>query len=282
MRNYTFKVAVRNDQKKRNSLIADLIAPQRGNALSPSAIEQYEVLAPGNARLRTLITDMEKHGLHRLLWMPPSMPYWAPSGVYQDVGPVSKQLIFSAWNVVPDALAALVSYEIERKIIEEAGATDCGYADMGKSFKARLRLARQSDGRLTGMWNLMLMYPSSALATLIDPMRWIGDDGGILSIEEVRSRATSCLAHHVEKLVDRTVVHGNEDRRWYWVALARLEASFAPGSESWCDDICVILINATTKRNTKSTSPTSSMCTLITGRKLGTAASQVSGACRPI
>jgi hypothetical protein len=236
MRDYTFKTAVRDDQKSRSSLIADLMAPQHGNALSPRAIEQYEVLDPGNARLRTLLADIENQGLHRLLWMPPSMPYWTPSGVYQDVGPVSKQLIFSAWNVVPDALASLVSYEIERKIVHEANATDCGYSEMGKRFKARLRLARQSDGRLTGMWNLMLMYPSSALAKLVDPLPWIGDDGRLLSIDEVRRRAAACLASHIEKCVDRSVDHGNEDRRWYWVVLARLESSLAPGSDSWCDD----------------------------------------------
>jgi hypothetical protein len=236
MREYTFKMAVRGDQKNRTSLIGDLIAPQRGNALSPGEIEQFQLLDPGNARLRTLLTDIDRQGVHRLLWMPPSMPYWIPAGVYQDVGQVSKQLIFSAWNVVPDALAALVSYEIERKIVEEANSPDFGYAEMSNRFKARLRLARQSDGRLTGMWNLMLMYPSNALATLIDPLRWVGVDGQLLALGETRRRAAACLAIHIEKCVDRSVEHGNEDRRWYWVVLARLEASLAPGSDNWCDN----------------------------------------------
>lgn len=236
MRDYAFKTAIRNDQKNRRSGIADLLAPGRGNTITSGLIERYARLDPGNARLRTLMSDIEAQALHRLLWMPPSLPYWAPAGVYQDSGSVSKQLIFSAWNVVPDALAALLSYEVERKIVEEAGPRRVQYAALGKRFSPRLRLARQADGRLTGMWNLMLMYPSSALATLVDPLRWTGAAGELLSIEEVRRRTRDCLAPHIEKCLDRTVEQGNEDKRWYWVALARLEASFAAGTRPWCAD----------------------------------------------
>lgn len=234
MRDYSFKTAVRNDQKNRQSGLADLLTPDGGNTISTASIDAYERLDPGNARLRTVFADIEAQNLHRLLWMPPSLAYWKPAGVYEKVGSVSKQLIFSAWNVVPDALAALLSYEVERKIVHEAGSRQPKYADLGKRFAARLRLARQGDGRLTGMWNLMLMYPSNALATLVDPLRWGGESGEMLSIDEARQRAVECISAHVEACVDRTVTHGNEDRRWYWVALARLEASLAPESRAWC------------------------------------------------
>lgn len=234
MRDYSLKTAVRNDQKNRQSGLADLLAPARGNSLTATSIDAYKQLDPGNARLRTLFADIEARNLHRLLWMPPSLAYWKPAGVYEKVGAVSKQLIFSAWNVVPDALAALLSYEVERKIVHEANSGDPAYGEAGRRFKARLRLARQGDGRLSGMWNLMLMYPSQALATLVDPLRWGGEEGEMLSIDEVRQRAARFLAPHVEACVDRTAAHGNEDRRWYWVVLARLEASLAPANRAWC------------------------------------------------
>ncbi|WP_312548711.1 helicase-related protein [Massilia sp.] len=234
MRDYSLKTAVREDQNNRQSGLADLLAPARGNTMSAASIDAYERLDPGNARLRTMLADIEARNLHRLLWMPPSLAYWKPAGVYEKVGAVSKQLIFSAWNVVPDALAALLSYDVERKIVHEANSGEPRYAELGKRFARRLRLARQGDGRLTGMWNLMLMYPSEALATLVDPLRWGGDEGCMLSLDEVRQRAVQCLAPHIEACVERTVTHGNEDRRWYWVALARLEASLAPGSRAWC------------------------------------------------
>ncbi len=234
MRDYAFKNAVRADQLSRSSRIADLLTAPRGNALSPNAIERYQGLDPGNARLRTLLADIAGQGLHRLLWMPPSLPYWTPAGVYEGVGSVSKQLIFSAWNVVPDALAALVSYDIERQIVDEAGAPKVGYAKMGKRFAARWKLSRHGDGRPAGMWHLMLMYPSSALAKLVDPLHWTGDGGRTLSIEAIRARAAACLAPHIERCVDRSADHGSEDRRWYWVVLAQLEAALAAGSRAWC------------------------------------------------
>jgi len=234
MRDYSFKTAVRKDQDNRQSALADLLAPARGNTISAASIDAYERLDPGNARLRTVLADIEARNLHRLLWMPPSLAYWKPAGVYEKVGSVSKQIIFSAWNVVPDALATLLSYEVERRIVHEANSDVPSYAELGKRFAPRLRLSRHGDGRLAGMWNLMLMYPSDALATLVDPLRWGGQAGEALSIEEVRQRAALCLAPHVEACVDRTVAHGNEDRRWYWVALARLEASLAPESRAWC------------------------------------------------
>lgn len=236
MHDYSLKTAIRDDKRNRQLGLGDLLTPEGGNTLSAGAIDAYERVDPGNARLRTMFGEIRARNLHRLLWMPPSLPYWKPAGVYEKVGAVSKQLIFSAWNVVPDALAALLSYEVERTIVQEADSRRARYSELGKRFSPRLRLARQGDGRLAGMWNLMLMYPSSALATLVDPLRWGGPSGQMLSIEEVRQRAMQCLAPHVEACVERRVVHGNEDRRWYWVVLARLEAMLASGSRVWCVD----------------------------------------------
>lgn len=236
MRDYAFKNAVRDDQKNRVSKLADLLAPGRGHAVSAAAIDRYQQLDPGNARLRTMIEDIGAQKLHRLLWMPPSLSYWAPAGVYADAGQVSKQLVFSAWNVVPDALAALLSYEVERRIVGEATSRMPEYAQLSKRFAPRLRLARHGDGRLTGMLNLMLMYPSNALAALVDPLRWRGPAGEALSFGDVRRRAMECLAPHVDACVPRQQTLGNEDRRWYWVALARLEASLAPDNRAWCEE----------------------------------------------
>ena len=45
------------------------------------------------------------------------MPYSTPEGSYADVKEVTKYLAFFAWNVVPDAIATLCSYEAERKML---------------------------------------------------------------------------------------------------------------------------------------------------------------------
>ena len=47
-----------------------------------------------------------------------------PAGPYADVNEVTKNLVFSAWNVVPDAIASLCSYEAERRMLSGFSKTD--------------------------------------------------------------------------------------------------------------------------------------------------------------
>ncbi|WP_229483168.1 helicase-related protein [Massilia horti] len=235
MREYTFKNGVRSDLKKRSPQLADLLLHARESAISADDISAYASLDPGNARLRILMEEIAAQGLHRLLWMPSSLPYWQPGGVYEHAGPVSKQLIFSAWNVVPDALAALLSYEVERRIVSEAGVGDVGYGRLSTRFAPRLRL-EMKNRRPSGMLNMTLMYPSRALVTLVDPLHWLDQSGGLPTASEVCRKAVQCLAPHIEQCIDRSIQHGAEDKRWYWVALARLEARHAPDSREWCEN----------------------------------------------
>lgn len=43
-----------------------------------------------------------------------ALPAWEPAGPFKGLGTQTKSLVFSAWNVVPDAIASLCSYEAER------------------------------------------------------------------------------------------------------------------------------------------------------------------------
>lgn len=56
----------------------------------------------------------EKHA-ERLLWIPPSMPYYEPQGVFREAGNFTKLLVFSGWEMVPRMIASLISYEAERR-----------------------------------------------------------------------------------------------------------------------------------------------------------------------
>ena len=55
----------------------------------------------------------------RLLWMPPSLGYYALDGPFAapELASVTKRLVFSAWHMVPRAVASLVSYEAERRMM---------------------------------------------------------------------------------------------------------------------------------------------------------------------
>lgn len=234
MKEYSHKHALHKDVARRKSLVSDLVDQAGASLLSARQVEAYEPMDAGNPRLRTLMSEVDQQGLWRLLWLPPSMAYWQPQGAFKQVGSVTKHLVFSAWNVVPDALASVVSYEVERRIVAHSGITT-DHASMPRRLAARLRFSRQGD-RLAGMSSLMLMYPSRALVGLIDPEQLrMTEDGRSPSFAEVHQRAVELLAPQVEPLIDRAVEQGAVDRRWYWVALARLERAHAPASRFWCE-----------------------------------------------
>ena len=56
----------------------DSVDERRWAARSGEHSSAYDELDPGNARLRALAADMVESEAWRLLWMPPSLPYYAP------------------------------------------------------------------------------------------------------------------------------------------------------------------------------------------------------------
>lgn len=232
MKDYVFKDKVRKDAKRAQSTLADVLSSGKVPLLSHTRVERFLAIDPANPRLRALVHEIDTHGLWSLLWMPPAMPYWAPRGVYAGVSGVSKQLIFSAWNVVPDALAALLSYEAERRMIVQAEASG-SHANIAKRFPPRLRFSGQRDGRLRGMSALPLLFPSMLLVERVDPIVMAGREG-LISFDQMRLRAIEILTPLVNPLLGGASPRGAVDKRWYWVALARLEAIHCPESVTWC------------------------------------------------
>ena len=94
------------------------------------------------------------------------------AGPYAEPGVpgCTKRLLFSAWRVVPKATAALLSYEVERRLIGLFEANPENTPEARKRRRALLRSAR-TEGRLTGMPVLGLLYPSTTLTVEADPLR---------------------------------------------------------------------------------------------------------------
>jgi hypothetical protein len=200
--------------------------------LQSKIFERYLPIDPGNARLRLLFHEMLDLGLWRLLWMPPSLPYVQPAGVYADIGSITKALVFSAWNLVPDAIAALCSYEAERRMLEDLGH-DWSHSQLYDRVKPLLRFAKGRDDRLTGMPALAWLMPSPTLAATIDPLEIAlrkGNESPIpinLLITEVEN--------YCDELLKKLPAGGpgtRPDERWYWVAPALLEAQSQ--LRQWC------------------------------------------------
>ena len=51
-------------------------------------------------------------GAERLLWVSPALPYVHPKGLFAEAAVDLKRLIFTEWRLAPDAISAMVSYEM--------------------------------------------------------------------------------------------------------------------------------------------------------------------------
>ena len=95
------------------------IISRSGSMLNWKAIRDYKQIDPANARMRALCDDMIGKGAWRLLWIPPSLPYYQFGFPFSnpELAGLTKRLVFSSWRVAPRAIACLLSYEAERLAI---------------------------------------------------------------------------------------------------------------------------------------------------------------------
>ena len=216
-----------DDYKLKTEVVAKLdMSPENGLAkllteggrvsLSWEDVETYARLDPANARLRSLLEWMERCEAWKLLWLPPSLPYYAESGSWKMAREqqLSKRLIFSTWQVVPKAVATVVSYEVERRIFRRFDDSARNTPEERRRRRPLLRFAH-SDGRLTGMPVLGMLYPSPSLVELGDPVS-VADDEPTLSDAVARARAR--LEPLVTRLTEPYLDAARESESWYWAA----------------------------------------------------------------
>ncbi len=227
-----FKESLANPLK--NTELIKLMDTYRESFLSQDDIRQYKKIDPANARLRGLLADTVEKGVWQLLWMPPSMPYYKLSGAFAqpDMDKFTKRLVFSSWRVVPKAIATLVSYEVEQKMIHsfEGNSNPENTPEARRKRRPLLRFARGADGRETGMPVLGLLYPSLTLARECDPLKFGLEfnklnAGELLDFEDIVSRTEEKVRQLLKKIGVTSVVDNNKkeksgiaDEAWYWAA----------------------------------------------------------------
>jgi len=251
MDDYVFKEKVTEGAENgAASQIAGALQQSPLLSLKKEDVEAYKRIDPGNARLRSLLDDTVGTGLARLLWLPPSFPYYEPAGVHADVNPrtPTKRLVFSSWTVVPKVIAALVSYEAEREAMLGQDETAENTQDARRRRRGLLRFARESDaadGRLVGMPVLGLIYPGLALAQRLDPLRLAsvsGSNGAPPPLEAVLTTAEAEAEKLVASLLDTPDLYAKSadqamDENWYWAAPILLDArEDRDGVAAWLAD----------------------------------------------
>jgi hypothetical protein len=239
MKGYELKRCLESQASEPDPGLVDTLRNGKKYLLNAKQFENYQSVDPGNARLRALMRETVEAGHWRLLWVPPSLPYMTSPGAYAELAGMTKVLVFSSWNVVPDAIAALCSYDAERHML--SGEQNlAGYGELYKNKRALLRFSSDSENRLTGMPVLALIYPSPTLARLIDPLRLALETStdGPPAADLVSRRAQEILRAELDRVLPgwSASSEGRVDQRWYWAAPALLDARSAPWVRTWISD----------------------------------------------
>ena len=206
------------------------------NILLPwRAIDSYNPIDPGNPRLRGLLQDTLGFAgakAWQLLWIPPVAPYYRLRGPFAEPGlsSLTKRLVFSSWKVVPKAISVLLSYEAERQM---AKSLDPSARNSAASRERRGRLLdfSRSQGRLTGMPVLGLIYPCSFFAERLDPLR-VGHVGratnDLFDALNVLERIEQEMQSHLHEITAKAPSTGQFDEHWYWAAPLLLDQRHNP------------------------------------------------------
>lgn len=226
MRDYKLKKLLKEAVAKPDPVLVAAVAEAEALALRMDDIEAYKPVEPGNARLRALMSDLFDAKLDQHLWISPSLAYY---GEAAKARPLTKALVFSAWQMVPDALAALISYEAERRM--GAADTKLAYSDAAKRRPLQFRL--DTNDRPAALRTLNLIYPSPFLAELGDPLSVFAAAAHRPTTEEMRNALRQKLAEHLAKLPKAKDGKTSSARDWEWSIAVLLDAAAGNGGPEW-------------------------------------------------
>lgn len=226
MRGYKVNQQLAEAVEQRPGEVARVLREHAGASLTADALHRWEEVDPAHAKLREILRTTVDEGLWRLLWMPPTVPYWPLEGAYAGTEGRTKTLLFSAWNVVPDVVSGLVSYEAERLMVGERMSD---YREPGRQQRPLLRLTDSAVGGLTRHRLMLLLLPCLSLADEAHPL---SAPEGVDRREWVAERVAAMLSDpRLPDAQDRDV-----DRRWEWAAPMLLDPGLRAFLVEWQGD----------------------------------------------
>lgn len=224
MRHYSLKRLLEERTNTPSTALRDAILAARPAMLDHDALDAYAPLDPANGRMRAIMDDIFGAGLEQNLWIPAAMPYY---GSQRSQPPLTKALIFSSWSMVPDAIAALLSYEAERRM---------GVGESGRRYFEHHRLRplqfRQDQGRLAGLRTLLLIYPSPKLAEIADPLSVFAGQNERLSQDAMRAAIADRLEPALDALRQVAAQDGGTAVT-EWAAPAVIDDLLGSGAGAW-------------------------------------------------
>lgn len=218
-----------------------MVLKNRDLFVSKSAIKEYKPIISlkasklPNAKLRGILENNEDGW--NMLWVPPTLPYYEPQGVFKGMDFFTKTLLFSNWVMVPKMIASIMSYEAERKTIgrlpTESGE-EINYFKRPRSPKPQFTFKSINREEAKQLSNFVLLYPCLSLATIYDPKLNLENK---LSPTQLKKELSNKIRTVLEKLdVRKYGKEGGEIDKWYWAApilMDRLEGKINPIIADW-------------------------------------------------
>lgn len=204
-----------------SQVLTELVRRHEKAFLNRKDILNYQKINPANAKMRALMQDIREHEAGRLVWIPPSLEYLSPAGIYADekARRFTKRLVFSAWGAVPKSVAALLSYEVERQSLDTRDIRN--YDD------------RHAEGRISFAWDLVrdaprnlnhltLLTPSITLAEIGDPLRIARGLGKNLPLDRdmVLDHVTEEIQHRLDEAGVKTTAAPGAAIQAHWYGTA--------------------------------------------------------------
>lgn len=186
-------------------------------------VSKYKRLPDTNARFTQLKEIALPKNAEKLMWIPPSLPYYEFGGCFSGMSRFSKILVFSAWEMVPRAIATLLSYEAERLTVGELiKKYPSKKKDRNRSYFAKARFPSprlnfaMRDHTPANMNHLTLLYPSMTLVKLFNPAGVLNKQ---LTLEEIKDE----IREKIQRLLavidyERKEDDFRQDDRWYFLA----------------------------------------------------------------
>ena len=161
--------------------------------LKKNTIHNYQPIPANNARLEKL-KDIVFEGGHndaeKLLWIPPSKPYYKTRSVFDKNKHYSKVLVFSSWEMVPRMVSVMLSYEAEQMTIGTLFRN--ARLKRGRGYFATKEERRFGVTRLRNETEDIVCHVSDTLARLYNPDEHIGKD-----IKQIRKELSEKLQPRV-------------------------------------------------------------------------------------
>lgn len=203
--------------KSEHASLAATLSKMR--TLPTELMDRQQEIDLGNAKLRVLADQTVGAGWEKLLWVPPSLPYTVPAGPFADAAGMTKKLLFSSWNATPTAVAALLTYEADRRLAVMGG-------NAGRATRQTARLQyRVVDGRAASMSTLALFWPIPALAKLADPLASARSLRHAAGVDVVRARIRGVVTERLGTAQHESASTASESA--YWAAAFAFEPTGA-------------------------------------------------------